>query len=698
MKLHHVLFTGVCLLGIPSLALGADEGTKFKEVVVTAEKEEEKHLPDVEGTKIYSGKKTSVIDLEEPPTIINNNFRQALQKTPGLLLSEEAVPLFSVGYRGLEPHRGQFTQVLKDGIPIHADMFGYPEAYYTPALQTIDRIDFIRGGASLMYGPQPGGALNFVTKDPYEAGPLSITQENAAGSYDFFSNYTSLSGTQGPLGYYGYFHHRQSQGFRAHNSQYEVYYGGTKFKVEQDPSAYWTVVFDSYNEEHGEPGGLTRADFDADPTKTNRLNDHFELNRYAGSLAYTKEIDPQTSLEAKTYGGTYERLSWRQRTSGSNFGQAPSGTNAATNDIESQKFYTVGSEARIRHDYEALGADNTVTGGILYHHVVSPRIDKRGTTPDAEEGTVRKDADREMNYVSLFLENMYKVGKLSITPGVRLENIWQSIRENINLDKTTLADESIHDFVPLFGVGTQYELTQNTELYHNISQSYRPKIFTQAVPTGSGQIINDDLEEGKSWQTDLGLRGQPTPYLSWDGSVFYMSFTDQIGTVNSVVQNVGDAQHYGFEFASEVDLIGLADDMRNTELGAKVGKLNAFANVMFLHAEFTEGPNSGKTPQYAPDYITRAGLEYNYLDKAKVRLAGTFVDDHFADDGNTANFNVPSYKVWDLTGEFNIYKDEVKLFAGINNLFDEQYFARVRSDGIDPAAGRNYYGGVEFIW
>ena len=36
--------------------------------------------------------------------------------------------------------------------------------------------------------------------------------------------------------------------------------------------------------------------------------------------------------------------------------------------------------------------------------------------------------------------------------------------------------------------------------------------------------------------------------------------------------------------------------------------------------------------------------------------------------------------------------------AGINNIFDEHYFARVTSAGIDPADGRNYYGGVKINW
>jgi Fe(3+) dicitrate transport protein len=673
-------------------------------VVVTAPKVHSNSLPAIEGTKIYEGKKATLIDLSDSPRIINNNYRQALEKTPGLLLSEETTPLVSIGYRGLDPHRSQFTQVLKDGIPITADIVGYPEAYYTPALQSIDHIDFIRGGASLLYGPQPGGALNYVTKDPYEYGAFQLTTENSFGSNDLFSNYTSISGTEKNLGYYAYIHHRQTQGFRDFNSQSSLFSGGTKFRVKQNDNAHYAFTFDAYEEEHGEPGGLTRADFDSNIHKTNRLNDRLELNRYAGSLQYTKNVDDQNVVEAKAFGGVYERLSWRQRTSAaSNFGTAPSGTNSTSNDIEDQRFYTGGGDVRVRRHYEGWGADeNILTSGVTLYHSTSPRIDKRGSSADSEDGTIRKDADRDANYVAVFMENLFKWGKFSLTPGVRLENIWQHIQENINLDKTNvpLAEERDYEFAPLVGLGTQYELTDTLDLYGNVSQSYRPKIYTQAVPTSNGQTVNQDLDPGSSWQAEIGARGEPTSYFSWDTSLFLMDFNDQIGTVGStgaVVQNVGDATHQGVEVATNLDVIGSWDALFDTDMASKAGSLDFFNNVMVLKAEFTGGPNENKAPQYAPDYIYKTGLQYAYFDKAKIRLAGTFVADHFANDSNSTSFIVPSYKIWDLTTEVMLCKN-ASLFGGINNLFDEHYYTRVRSDGIDPSDGRNYYAGLKLDW
>lgn len=80
----------------------------------------------------------------------------------------------------------------------------------------------------------------------------------------------------------------------------------------------------------------------------------------------------------------------------------------------------------------------------------------------------------------------------------------------------------------------------------------------------------------------------------------------------------------------------------------------------------------------------------------KLALLGTFVNKHFADDANSPNFRIPAYAVWDLTAEIKVYRDKAGLIGGINNLFNEDYYSRVRSNGIDPAYGRNFYAGAFF--
>jgi Fe(3+) dicitrate transport protein len=124
-----------------------------------------------------------------------------------------------------------------------------------------------------------------------------------------------------------------------------------------------------------------------------------------------------------------------------------------------------------------------------------------------------------------------------------------------------------------------------------------------------------------------------------------------------------------------------------------------YANATFLDAEFIEGPVEGNEPQYAPDCTVRAGGIYRWKDRVKVGLLGTFVERHWANDDN--GNRVPAYMVWDLTAEAKVYRSsvgDVSVIAGINNLLDEDYYARIRSDGIDPAYERNYYAGLSFTF
>src|SRR5439155_12346909 len=114
-------------------------------------------LPPVEGTRINAGKKTSFVKPEEFPTFAGNDYREVMATTPGIIVSEEpSSPIINFGYRGLNSQRSEFMQVLKDGVSIKNEQFGFPETHYTPILDAVERIELIRAGAALQFGPQRG--------------------------------------------------------------------------------------------------------------------------------------------------------------------------------------------------------------------------------------------------------------------------------------------------------------------------------------------------------------------------------------------------------------------------------------------------------------------------------------------------------------------------------------------------------------
>lgn len=714
-------------------ALAQTDAVRLGEVVVSADAEPREavsvpFLPDVSGTRIAAGKKTSVIELDALPQIVNNNYRQALAGVPGLYLSEETSPLISIGYRGMDPHRAQFMQVLQDGIPIHADQLGYPEAYYTPPLDAVERIEFYRGGGGLLFGPQPGGALNYVTKRPRRDAIFGGGAKTAVGSDNLLTNFTWLEGTAERLGYYVYYNRREGEGFRDGNSWFELDAFHLRLLLDAETDSRWVFTLGSYEEEHGEPGGLTfgtgpgAADYRENRNAASRLHDLFELKRYGATLAWEREFDAFTRLDLTGWVTYYSRYSSRER--GGGFGVRPGGSLAGSMLNEEQIFHTAGLESRLRHDYTWAGAENTVTAGVQLYRTYSPRIERIGASVSDRAGRVVLNAEREVFYAPVFVENRFKWGSFSLTPGLRVENIWQKVTEKVNSGKSRagvpLGKSDEYEFVPLGGVGAAREFAEGRELYANVSQAYRPKVFTQAVPASGGVRVAGDLDPAKAVSYELGARGRAEGWATWDVSVFALDFDDQIGETalpggGSLLSNAGRAWHRGVEGAFEMDLVGLAEaraarerDPDGKEEKAEVsgrgernwserfGAITLRASAMLLDAEFVSGPLKGKTPRHAPDYLVRAGLGWRKPERFEVSLLGTFVGDSFGDDGNAPQRAVPGHVVWDLTAEVWIVPGTLSVFGGVNNLFDEDYYARVRNDGIDPAYGRNVNAGLSW--
>jgi Fe(3+) dicitrate transport protein len=326
------------------------------------------------------------------------------------------------------------------------------------------------------------------------------------------------------------------------------------------------------------------------------------------------------------------------------------------------------------------------SGGLSFLGVDSPYDQATGSAANASSGFATKQLDRKTRTVSLFMENRFTWGKFSVTPGVRVENIYQSIRENLNVGSTVpLRSDNKQSHVPLFGLGLAYEWIEGAEGYFNVSQSYKPVTFSDAVPLSTGDTISEDIKEARTTTYELGARGPVANIGKWDTSVFFLRYNNQFGRVGSVFQNTGGARHYGWDGSLELDLWTPSQHC---------GRMSWYGNAAFLNARFDQGSLSGKTPQYAPAWMLRSGLLYYPTARSKVGFLGTVVTDHFADDGNSASQFIPTYQVWDLTAEIEVLQDRISVVGGLNNLFDRLYWSRVRSNGIEPAVGRNFYLGL----
>lgn len=671
-------------------------------VVVSAETANDRliqgpFLPEVMGTTIYAGKKTSVIDFDAMPQIQTDNYRQAFAKTPGLLTSELSnSSLLSLSYRGIgDPHETQNMMVLKDGIPFVLDPLGYSTVYFAPPFESLDRLEFVSGGAALLYGSQPSGALNYITHQPDRSKPFRASTQHIFGSDDLYSTFSTIEGGNEKFGYLLNLDHRQGDSFRSRNSDFELTGTELKLHYDLDQRRRFTATFDSYDSDHGEPGGRTSADFANNRDENLLDHDRLRLDRTFGSIGY--EVGDETAKWITRFWAS-DVVRYSKRQTGQSFGTV-TGNQL---DINQHTYDTWGLDSRVRYDYDLGEQTQSFTVGTTYMDIHSPIFTERTVAGDlsSNRGVTRRfEAIRESRYGAIFAENLFRYDRFTITPALRLEYNNQSMDERINVAKSSgnLIRDSRTETVPLGGIGMTFDMPAETEFYSNLSTSYKPPTYTDAFPLGGADTISENLDAGEVWNYELGYRGEPASWANFDASMFYIDYDGRFGRVGSNFQNVGRSVNQGFSLSGQIDLY---DMLR----GESPFSVIWYTSYQLLDAEFVEGPLDGKTPQYAPDHMIRTGLIVQQEQEWKVAAMLTHLSGHWADDANTisptANWHIPAYTIVDLTAEAKVWSGQVGgiesdlwMLCGINNVLDENYYSRVRANGIDPANDRNFYVG-----
>jgi len=244
-------------------------------------------MPEVSGTQITVTKKATVIKLDQQPPIENNDLQEEFIKAPGLLITEQHTPgQFNFSYRGLgNPQESEFITLLKDGVPLMSDWIGFPTLYYLPFPQSVSEIQFIRGGSSLLYGPEPAPAINFVTKRPLPYSTGDFYTENLGGPYGLYTTYDVIEEAAGPLEFRldgGYSH---ADGQRDH-SAYDIWQADLYVGYRPDEHQLLALEFHASRFDGDDPGRLSITQFEENPNQSTTPFNKDWVDRYSAILRY----------------------------------------------------------------------------------------------------------------------------------------------------------------------------------------------------------------------------------------------------------------------------------------------------------------------------------------------------------------------------------------------------------------------------
>ncbi|MBA4053130.1 MAG: iron dicitrate transporter, partial [Marivirga sp.] len=480
----------------------------------------------VDNMGIYEAKKSEVIIPEQlVANLATNNARQVYSRVAGLNIWENdgAGLQLSVGGRGLDPNRTSNFNVRQNGYDISADALGYPESYYTPPTEGVGQIQIVRGAASLQYGTQFGGLINFNMKKPVANRKLELLARQSVGSFGFINSFVSASGTVNKLSYYTFFQYKQGDGWRE-NSHFNnhTFYGNVNYALTEKTKIGIDVTQMSYLSQ--QPGGLTDEMFMENPRQSNRERNWFKVNWNLFALHIDHKFNTSTEFNVRLFGLSAYRYS---------VGFRPN--RVATIDDNSERdlikgdFTNWGAEARFLKRYSIGKMPSVILLGSRYYHGFNHSTQGPGSTGSgADFNYVNGDEYITYDYefpnrnVSLFAENvLYVHEKVSLTQGIRYEyinttadgyygTIYKDLAGNvIDITKTEELRTNGRQFV-IGGLGISYRPTSHSDVYANISQNYRSITFSDMRISNPSLVIDPQMKDEDGYSFDLGIRSDQT--------------------------------------------------------------------------------------------------------------------------------------------------------------------------------------------
>lgn len=720
-----------------SIVIILDKITNLSEVVINKQKEKIfalNKLKDIDETAIYAGKKTEVISLNKlTANKATNNARQIFAQVVGLTINESSDGglQLSIGGRGLDPNRTSNFNTRQNGYDISADVLGYPESYYATPTEALEKIQVIRGAASLQYGTQFGGLVNFKLKTPSKK-PFEFTTRNSIGSYGLFTNFTSLSGTKDKFSYYTFYNYKQGNGFRS-NSEFESknYFGNLNYQLNDKTSLHLDYTYFNYLAQQA--GGLTDVMFNDNPTQSNRTMNWFAVNWNLFALRLKHKFNANADFSLQLFGLDASRKAVGYR---SNRVSNPD-VLGTERDLIVGEFVNWGAEARFLKRYRIKNNTSAFLIGAKYYQSENSGIQGPGSSGSDANFNVA-DAEfpfyqNQSNYtypnlnVSVFGENIFKITpKFSITPGFRFEKIKTQaegsyrkinldLAGNVILDETKFENNIKDRNFVLVGVGLSYKPRNRIEFYGNVSQNYRSVTFNDIRTVSPSQVIDENITDEKGYTSDIGIRGQIGDKVTFDASVYGLYYDDKIGEYETrnpngsaaIVRfrdNIGTAVTYGFETMFDWSL-NKTFFKQNDNFS-----WNVFSNIAITDSEYlkSDAPNiEGNKVEFVPLYNIKTGIGYkNFISSVQF----TYVSSQFTEANNSktdVNDNtygifgqIPAYYVADFSTSYK-WKN-CKLEAGITNFTNNSYFTRRATGypgpGIIPSDTRTFYTTLEFVF
>jgi Fe(3+) dicitrate transport protein len=660
------------------------------------------------------------------------NLNQVLNKVPGVYVRDEdgfgAFP--NISLRGADGTRSEKVTIMEDGILSAPSPYSAPAAYYTPRVARMAGVEVLKGSSQVRYGPQTtGGVVNFLSTPIPEQ--QAFFARTTYGSYNTWFGHAHYGDTvetdAGRFGYLLELHGGVSDGFRdvrgGGDSGFSLFEPMLKMSFEPKTALKQRIEMK-----------VGYTDYDADETYTGLAEQDLKRNpndRYAATQfdrftsdhwrTYLKWIaEPSDALRFESalyyneFSRNWDKLDQVNRSPihqqiltpgglATLNGLSPGGPIRLTANLRDHEAYGWQNQANVRFETGTVAHD-VALGLRLHYDKLEGRQYRTNFTSNGTGGfnLVNRTATvgtgmNETFATAVFVEDKMEIGALTLVPGVRYEYL------DMGFTPEGGGKQSIDEEMFMAGVGANYKVDETHSVFGGVYQG-------ASTPSPQAYLAGTDNEESIGYE--LGWRHRRDT-LNVEFAGFFTDFDQLISTDAGQGLNPGSARNAG-----QAEVWGV-ESIVQYDAGAAAGI--AYGLPMYLSATWTSAEFEGTTPlldggggaiyaggragneiPYVPEWKLAAGIGLE-AEKWGVNLDAVHTSSTWGTGYNgdvrpgtptARDGRIPSLLLFSLGGYYRIHEN-VKLLAGIDNLFDEQEITSRVPEGPRTNAPRMVYAGLE---